>query len=243
MNISKLILMLCLMVSLPLSVFAQRSIGDVPDITGVWERARDPGAPPASQAQLKPEYLKEKQRLAQMQSEANAKGAPLATRLMQCQGDGMPGMMGGPFPMEILQSKGQVTIIQEAYTQVRRIYLDAAQKAIDELEPSFFGNSVGRWDGSVLLVDTVGIKPQVLYQNMPHSEQMRIKEKIYFATNEILRDEITIEDPVVLEKPWTFTMSYKRIPNYQMLEYICEGNRYYVDENGQQKMLPSSSLN
>ena len=243
MNISKLILMLCLMVSLPLSVFAQRSIGDVPDITGVWERARDPGAAPASQAQLKPEYLKEKQRFAQMQSEANAKGAPLATRLMQCQGDGMPGMMGGPFPMEILQSKGQVTIIQEAYTQVRRIYLDAAQKAIDEVEPSFFGNSVGRWDGSVLLVDTVGIKPQVLYQNMPHSEQMRIKEKIYFATNEILRDEITIEDPVVLEKPWTFTMSYKRIPNYQMLEYICEGNRYYVDENGQQKMLPSSALN
>ena len=243
MNISKLILMLCLMVILPLSVFAQRSIGDVPDITGVWERARDPGAPPTSQAQLKPEYLKEKQRLAQMQSEANAKGAPLATRLMQCQGDGMPGMMGGPFPMEILQSRSQVTIIQEAYTQVRRIYLDAVQKAIDEVEPSFFGNSVGRWDGAVLLVDTVGIKPQVMYQNMPHSEQMRIKEKIYFATNEILRDEITIEDPVVLEKPWTFTMSYKRIANYQMLEYICEGNRYYVDENGQQKMLPSSSLN
>ena len=243
MNISKLILMLCLMVVLPLSVFAQRSIGDVPDITGVWERARDPGAPPASQAQLKPEYLKEKQRLAQMQSEANAKGAPLATRLMQCQGDGMPGMMGGPFPMEILQSKGQVTIIQEAYTQVRRIYLDKVQKTIDEVEPSFFGNSVGRWDGAALLVDTVGIKPEVMYQNMPHSEQMRIKEKIYFATNEILRDEITIEDPVVLEKPWTFTMSYKRIANYQMLEYICEGNRYYVDENGQQKMLPSSSLN
>ena len=243
MNISKLILMLCLMVVLPLSVFAQRSNGDVPDITGVWERARDPGAPPTSQAQLKPEYLKEKQRLAQMQSEANAKGAPLATRLMQCQGDGMPGMMGGPFPMEILQSKGQVTIIQEAYTQVRRIYLDKAQKTIDEVEPSFFGNSVGRWDGAALLVDTVGIKPEVMYQNMPHSEQMRIKEKIYFATNEILRDEITIEDPVVLEKPWTFTMSYKRMANYQMLEYICEGNRYYVDENGQQKMLPSSSLN
>jgi len=238
-----LMLMLYLMAMMPLPVFAQQSAQTIPDITGVWERAKDPTAPSSQPAQLKPEYLKEKQRLVQAQSEANAKGAPLATRLMHCQGDGMPGMMGGPFPMEILQSKGQVTIIQEAYTQVRRIYLDAAQKAIDELEPSFFGNSVGLWDGSVLLVDTVGIKPQVLYQNMPHSEQMRIKEKIYFATNEILRDEITIEDPVVLEKPWTFTMSYKRIPNYQMLEYICEGNRYYVDDNGQQKMLPSSALN
>lgn len=243
MNLFKFLMsILPLLTMMPVLACAQQAVGSIPDITGVWERARDPASPLMQQAQLRPEYLKEKQRLAQAQSEANAKGAPLATRLMQCQGDGMPGMMGGPFPMEILQSKGQVTIIQEAYTQVRRIYLDQAQQAAAEVEPSFFGHSVGRWEQGMLLIDTIGIKPEVMYQNIPHSEQMRIKEKIYFITNEILRDEITVEDPVVLEKPWTFTMSYKRMSNYQMLEYICEGNRYYVDENGQQKMLPSSIL-
>lgn len=243
MNPLKIIIsMLFLVAFMPLLAVAQRADLPIPDITGVWERAKDPTAPASQQVQLKPEYLKEKQRLVQVQSEANTKGMPLATRLMQCQGDGMPGMMGGPFPMEIIQSKGQVTIIQEAYTQVRRIYLDQPQKALDDVEPSFFGHAVGHWDRGALLVETIGIKPEVIYQNMPHSEQMRIKEKIYFATQEILRDEITIEDPLVLEKPWMFTMSYKRMPNYQMLEYICEGNRYVVDEKGQQKMLSSDAL-
>lgn len=233
---------LFLLLFMPFFAVAQHAGLAIPDITGVWERAKDPTAPASQQAQLKAEYLKEKQRLVQAQSEANANGMPLATRLMQCQGDGMPGMMGGPFPMEIIQSKGQITIIQEAYTQVRRIYLDKAQKALDDIEPSFFGHAVGRWDKGVLLVETIGIKPEVMYQNMPHSEQMRIKERIYFATHEILRDEITIEDPVVLEKPWTFTMSYKRMPDYQMLEYICEGNRYFVDEKGQQRMLSNDAI-
>lgn len=240
--LKRIISMIYLLVFMPAFALAQHAGLAIPDITGVWERAKDPTAPASQQAQLKPEYLKEKQRLVQAQSEANAKGMPLATRLMQCQGDGMPGMMGGPFPMEILQSRGQVTIIQEAYTQVRRVYLDKVQKAPDDIEPSFFGHSVGYWDKGVLLVETIGIKPEVMYQNMPHSEQMRIKEKIYFATDEILRDEITIEDPLVLEKPWTFTMSYKRMPDYQMLEYICEGNRYFVDEKGQQKMLSNDAL-
>jgi len=243
MTIHKLIAVLLYCTAFqPLMAWAQAPLAAIPDITGVWERAKDPTAPVSQQAQLKPQYLKVKQVLLQAQSEANAKGQPLATRLMQCQGDGMPGMMGGPFPMEVIQSKGQVTIIQEAYTQVRRIYLDQAQKPIADVEPSFFGHSVGHWDQATLIIETIGIKEEVMYQNMPHSDQMRIKEKIYYATPDLLRDEITIEDPVVLEKPWVFTLSYKRIPDYQMLEYVCEGNRYYVDEKGQQKMLPASSI-
>ena len=89
--------------------------------------------------------------------------------------------------MEILQSKGQITMIQEAYTQVRRILLDREQKPIDEVEPGFYGRSVGHWEGSTLAVDTVGIKESVLYQNIPHSKDMRIKERISVGANGILR--------------------------------------------------------
>lgn len=219
-----------------LAVAAQKPAAAIPDITGTWESARDPSAPPAQQVQLKPEYLQQKQALTQAISAATARGEPLATTTQRCLGDGMPGMMGGPFPMEILQSKGQVTIIQEAYTQVRRIYLDKPQKPIDEVEPGFFGRSVGHWEGGVLMVDTVGIKEDVLYRSNPHSAEMRIKEKIYYAPSGFLRDEVTIEDPVVLEKPYTYTVSYRRLPDYEMLEYVCEDNRYYVDEKGQQKL-------
>jgi hypothetical protein len=47
-----------------------------------------------------------------------------------------------------------------------------------------------------------------------------------------LWDEITMVDPVTLEEPWTVTYAYKRMPDYTLLEYICEDNREYEDENG-----------
>ena len=92
---------------------------------------------------------------------------------------------------------------------------------------------MGRWDGDTLVVDTVGIKPTVAgYRGMPHSDQMRITERIHLITPEILHDQITIEDPVVLEKPVTYTVAYKRMPNYEMVEFVCDNNREYVDANG-----------
>jgi hypothetical protein len=220
----------------PLVAQTQQPSSIVPDITGSWERARDASIPAQPQPPLKAQYLKDYQARLQKVREANAKGEPIAERVVACLPEGMPGMMGGPFPMEILQSKGQVTIIQEAYTQVRRILLDRPQKPVDEVEPGFYGHSVGRWEGATLVVDTVGVRDDITYQNVPHSKDMRIKERISFGANGILRDEITIEDPAVLEKPWTFTLGYRRMPDYQLLEYICEDNREYADSNGLQKI-------
>ncbi len=65
---------------------------------------------------------------------------------------------------------------------------------------------------------------------------MHIKERISPGPNGILRDEITIEDPSILEKPWTFTLGYRRMPDYQLLEYVCEDNREYADEKGVQQI-------
>src|SRR5499427_7702227 len=122
---------------------AQQASGNVPDITGSWERARDASIPAQAQPPLKAQYMKEYQAKLQAFREANQKGEPIADHVVMCLPDGMPGMMSGPFPMEVLQSKGQVTIIQEAYTQVRRILLDRQQKQVDDVEPGFYGHSVG----------------------------------------------------------------------------------------------------
>ena len=231
-----LILATLVLMMTPAVNLAGQTAANVPDITGSWERARDASIPAASQPPLKPQYLKEYQAKLQAFREANQKGEPIADHVVMCLPDGMPGMMSGPFPMEVLQSKGQVTIIQEAYTQVRRILLDREQMKIDDVEPGFYGRSVGHWDSGTLIVDTVGIKEGVLYQNVPHSKDMRIKERISIGANGLLRDEITIEDPVVLEKPWTFTFGYRRMNDYQLLEYICEDNREYADQNGIQRI-------
>jgi hypothetical protein len=235
-----------LLVALALAAMSARPAAQQPpDITGSWERypagrgggARDPNAPPpAMQPPLKPEYLKEWQARVQASREADAKGKPLATGYVNCLPDGMPTMMGAMFPLEILQSKGQVTVIEEAFTQVRRILLDKPQKTVDDVEPGFYGHSVGKWEGDTLVVDTVGIKENIRYQNTPHSPEMRIRERIHLKAPNVLWDEVTIEDPVVLEKPWTITYAYRKMPDYTLLEYVCEDNREYSDQNGVQQI-------
>jgi len=74
------------------------------------------------------------------------------------------------------------------------------------------------------------------YQLMPHSSQMRITERIRLVTPDMLHDQITIEDPLALEKPVVYTLAYRRMPNYEMVEFICENNREYVDEKGAVRM-------
>ncbi len=229
---------------------APKKTAAVPDISGAWERygvqlgtptadaRRNDGTipPRATPPPLKPEAMKVYQAKLQAIREANAKGTPLSSNYVNCLGDGMPLMMQAMFPIEFLQSKGQVTVIEEAFNQVRRIKLDQAQKAIDDVEPGFYGHSVGHWENGTLLVDTVGIKESIEYQNVPHSSQLRINEKIHLVSPDILWDEITMTDPVMLEKPWTVYYAYKRKPDYTLLEYICEDNREFTDKGGLQQI-------
>ena len=146
-------------------------------------------------------------------------------------------MMFPIYPIEILQDKSQITIIAEVLSQVRRIYLGAAQMKSEDVPPLYFGHSVGHWEGATLVVDTIGIKEDVLgFRDIPHSGQMRITEHFHLVSADVLHDDITIDDPVTLEKPWTFSFAYKRLPGYQMMEYVCENNREYVDDKGVTRM-------
>ena len=72
-----------------------------------------------------------------------------------CLPPGMPGIMGQPYPMEFLLTPGKMTIVIEAYTQVRHIYTDG-RPLPEEPDPKFFGTSIGRWEGDTLVTETVG---------------------------------------------------------------------------------------
>lgn len=211
------------------------------DITGRWGAYRaGRGAPDSKTAPpapgplvLKAQYAGPYEARRAAEAESDRRGEPLATPGTECLPSGMPVMMGAIYPMEFLQTPGQITIIAEAYSEVRRIYLDEPQGKIGEVEPGYYGHSVGRWDGDTLVVDTIGIKETVRgYRSMPHSDQMRISERFRLVAPDVLHDQITIDDPVVLEKPVTYTQAYRRMPAYKMQEYVCENNREYVDEKG-----------
>jgi hypothetical protein len=115
--------------------------------------------------------------------------------------------------------------------------MNQPQLPLDEIPPGYYGHSVGRWERDTLVIDTAGIKESVPgYQNVPHSSQMRITERIRLAAPDVLHDQITIEDPVVLEKPVTYTHAYRKMAGYKMVEFVCENNREYIDEQGRVRL-------
>jgi hypothetical protein len=213
-----------------------------PDLSGVWGIYRGgPGAdpkfrPPApSPLVLKPEYDKPYQAKRAEESAAAQRGEQLDNAGARCIPYGVPTMMSiAIYPVEIIQTPKQVTIISEAFSEVRRVYLDRPQWKIEDVAPGYYGRSVGHWEGDTLVVDTVGIKPAAAgYRGMPHSAQMRVTDRIRMLSPEMLQDQITIEDPVVLEKPVVYTLAFKRMPaDYEMVEFVCDNNREYVDEKG-----------
>jgi hypothetical protein len=217
-------------------VFAQQ-----PDLSGVWApyrggRGADPAlaAPPATPLVLKPQYAGPFEAKRKADADAAAKGEPVASGAVACVPYGMPRMMSvALYPIEILPTAGQITIVTEAFSEVRRIFMNVPQLPMGDVPPGYYGRSVGKWDGATLVVDTIGIKPAVpAYQNMPHSDQMRITERLRLVTRDYLHDTITIDDPVVLEKPVTYTLAYKRMPGYEMVEFVCDNNREYIDDKG-----------
>jgi hypothetical protein len=221
-------------------------------INGSWERypsrfsglgsdeegAEPPPAPePIPDPPLKPDYLEPWQTEQARIAELTRQGRPPATNFSACIGEGMPGMMQAIFPMEVLETPGQVTIIQEAYNQVRRVILGGELPAPEDAEPRFAGHSVGHWEGDTLVVETVGIKDYVLFRNVPHSNQMRIGERIRLVNHEYMEDVVTVTDPEYLTGPWTWKWMYRRWPGYHLQEYVCEDNKYFEDpETGQQRL-------
>jgi hypothetical protein len=216
--------------------------GNHPDFTGVWGIYRGgPGAdpkfaPPApGPIVLKPEYAKPYEEKRAAEAAAAKRGEQIANGSVECIPYGVPTMMSvAIYPVEFIQTPKQVTIVTEAFSEVRRVYLDRPQAKLDDVAPGYYGRSVGHWDGDTLVVDTIGIKPTVAgYRGMPHSREMHVVERIRMLSPDILHDQVTIEDPVVLEKPVTYTLAYKRMPkDYEMVEFVCDNNREYVDDQG-----------
>ena len=215
-----------------------------PDLSGAWGpyrggRGADPAlaAVPAGTPVLKPAYAKAYADRRAAEAAATSRGEPVATNGTLCVPYGVPTMMSvASYPVEFIQTPKQIMIVTEAFSEVRRIFMDKPQTKIDDVPPGYYGRSVGRWDGDTLVVDTVGIKEAVQYQRMPHSDQMRITERIRLVAPNVLHDQITIEDPVVLEKPITYTLAYSRLPDYEMVEFVCDNNREYLDANGMVRM-------
>ena len=114
-----------------------------------------------------------------------------------CLPPGLPAIMSQPYPLEFLLTPGKVTIISEAYTQVRHIYTDGRPLPTDP-DPSFYGTSVGHWDGDTLVAETVGFEDVPRGINFPHSDKMKIVERFHLTDPDTMAIETTVLDPEAL---------------------------------------------
>jgi hypothetical protein len=202
------------------------AVAKLPNFTGVWEISRAGGRGARSSGPvLKPEY--------EAKRKAFLAAPPDDNETANCLPPGMPRIMSQPYPMEFLLTPGMVTIVIEAYTQVRHIYTDG-RKLPEDPEQRFQGTSVGRWEGDTLVVDTIGFSPLTqIDRGIPHSDKMRIVERFRLTGADTMSIETTITDPEILTAPYTTSMTLARHKTWTIAEYVCEeNNRNYVDSTG-----------
>jgi hypothetical protein len=205
------------------------------NITGIWTRTgslnfdQDIPGNKADNPPYTPAYAAKWKAI----QASEAAGKPNNDLSAQCLPPGFVRMMNSVYPMEILETPGQVTILPEWLGLPRRIFINGKHPA--DPDPSFNGHSIGHWEGNTLLVDTIAIKPDGILDDhgAPAGDNLHVKERIWLADPNTLKDEITLEDPTTFTRPYTVTKTLKRRHDIQIMEYVCEeNNRNPIDANG-----------
>jgi len=151
-----------------------------------------------------------------------------------CLPPGGPRMMATPYPMEIIQLPEQKRIIMtfEGATHIwREIHMDGRpHPSGDDLNPTYLGHSVGRWEGDTLAIDVVGFNEATWldYSGHPHTDQLHVIEKLSRPNKGTLHYEVTIDDPGAYTKPWTAAWNIPWRANGEFAEYICQENNQYL---------------
>jgi hypothetical protein len=211
----------------------------VPDMSGIWERIEGIRFNPSGE--LAP-FNEEYRRRYDLAMQARARGERVADPTYGCLPQGMPRFMVASYPLEILQTKGQVTIIAEWSSQVRRIFTDGrAHPPADEIDITFNGHSTGRWEGQTLVVETIGIRGDTSFDASPmtHSDQLWVSERIHLKDPKTLVAELTVTDPGAFTAPWKVVRTYRRGgPDARIMEYVCEENNREIFLPGQNQPKP-----
>ena len=124
----------------------------------------------------------------------------------------------------IVQGPGWLAFSNEMIHETRVIPTDG-RKNVSAAIKTWMGNSVGRWEGNVLVVETRNIKPESVVNGQPLSDEGVLIERFALADANTLDYRMTINDPKVYAAPWTVRLPIPREEGYGFYEYAChEGN-------------------
>jgi hypothetical protein len=145
----------------------------------------------------------------------------------RCWPGGVPGfdIYARVRPIYFLQTPKEITIIEESDMQVRRIYLNVPHSA--NPAPSWYGESVGHYEGDELVVDTIGLNDKTFVDSYrtPHTTKIHVVERFKMLEGgKILQATITVDDPGAFTMPWSAIQRWKRREGDTITELICAEN-------------------
>jgi hypothetical protein len=165
---------------------------------------------------------------------------------------GYPMMMAFPAPLQFLVTPEETTIINP-YRDIRHVYTDGRQHLAEEDRWStWWGDSVGLWEGDTLVIDTVSVrrygiddftKPG-MFEVMsipPLTEQAHYVERLRKTGPDRIEGEFTIEDPVALSQPWIVKVAWKRAPGLDRMFSVDFENDRVGFEDGQLVVEPPNN--
>jgi hypothetical protein len=143
----------------------------------------------------------------------------------RCLPPGVPRLTTTPYPFRFLQVSGLIVIIYEGGSQTFRQIFTDGRKHSKFAEELWNGESIGRWEGDTLVVETIGFNERTWIDaaGVPHSKDMRVTERIRRLDEENMEIISTVDDPKMYTQPWSFTTYPKRLHG-EIMEYICNEN-------------------
>jgi len=128
-------------------------------------------------------------------------------------------------PIYFIQTPKEVLIVNELNTQIRHVYLNVPHSA--RVASTWYGESVGHYDGDELVIDTIGLNDKTYVDNYrtPHTDQIHVVERFRIIEGgRTLQVTATVEDPGAYNLPWSAVQRWKRGPYRDILEQICAEN-------------------
>jgi len=149
-----------------------------------------------------------------------------------CKPQGMPDYLLSRGPFLLLQAPAEVVMVEEASQLARHIYLNVPHSA--DPKTSWLGESVGRYEGDTLVVDTVGLNTRTFIDSYrtPHSDKLHVTERWHLIDGgNMLQVDITVDDPDTFYRPWQTYQRYQR-GRRPINEDICQEGNFVLFDYG-----------
>jgi len=197
----------------------------VPDFSGLWQGGGPigniaEGLAPGETIPILPEARK-------IMDARQSKDDPQAS----CLPSGVPRI--SPYPWRIVQTPVHIFFLFEANIHsYRQIFMDGrGHPPPEDLDPTWYGHSIGRFEGETLVVDTIGFNDRFWFdfKGHPHTERLHIVERYTRRGANQLLNEIAIDDPGAYSRPCKVTFTAELAPaGDELMEYICAENNQDV---------------